>query len=180
VQNGVLHCGIWRDTPKRGIPKLAIKNESFGETVLDNPVSMRRDGNVAIVTIDNPPVNALRHGVRKGLLDYFTQARDDASVYDADAEEGCHGSARVICVDWNSVELEDLADLVIAPMADTEMAKKIGIPVDDQDKEERGESSFPNDANIDACEDVDGQLMKDAADDVDDARDDELVSVYDK
>ena len=39
---------------------------------------------------------------------------------------------------------------------------------------------MPNDANRDACEDVDGQLMKDAADDVDDAHDDELVSVYDK
>jgi len=47
---------------------------------LDNPVSLRRDGNVAIITIDNPPVNALRHGVRKGLLECFTQARDDASV----------------------------------------------------------------------------------------------------
>src|SRR5689334_2941385 len=41
---------------------------------------MRRDGNVAIITIDNPPVNALRHGVRKGLLECFTQARDDAGV----------------------------------------------------------------------------------------------------
>ena len=68
-------------------------------------------------------------------------------------------------------------------MADTEMANFFGIPVDpvdDQDEEERDESSLPNDANIDACEDVDGQLMKDVADDVDDAHDDELVSVYDK
>jgi 3-hydroxyacyl-CoA dehydrogenase len=47
---------------------------------LDNPVSLRRDGNVAIITIDNPPVNALRHGVRKGILDCVTAARDDASV----------------------------------------------------------------------------------------------------
>ena len=65
-------------------------------------------------------------------------------------------------------------------MADTKMANFFGIPVDDQDKEERGELSLPNDANIDACEDVDGQLMKDVADVVDDAHDDELVSVYDK
>src|ERR1044071_1934234 len=36
-------------------------------SALDNPVTMRRDGNVAIITIDNPPVNALRHGVRKGI-----------------------------------------------------------------------------------------------------------------
>ena len=33
-----------------------------------NPsVDLRRDGEVAIVTIDNPPVNALKHEVRAGL-----------------------------------------------------------------------------------------------------------------
>ena len=47
---------------------------------MSNPVSMRRDGNVAIITVDNPPVNALRHGVRAGLAECFAQARDDASV----------------------------------------------------------------------------------------------------
>jgi 3-hydroxyacyl-CoA dehydrogenase len=47
---------------------------------VSNPVSLRRDGNVAIITVDNPPVNALRHGVRQGLAECFTQARDDASV----------------------------------------------------------------------------------------------------
>jgi 3-hydroxyacyl-CoA dehydrogenase len=47
---------------------------------LTSPVSLRRDGNVAIITIDNPPVNALRHGVRQGIQDCVTQARDDASV----------------------------------------------------------------------------------------------------
>ena len=47
---------------------------------MDNPVSLRRDGNVAIITIDNPPVNALRHGVRKGILESVIAARDDASV----------------------------------------------------------------------------------------------------
>ena len=36
------------------------------------------------------------------------------------------------------------------------------------------------DANRDRTEDVDGQLMEDATDDVDDAHDDELVNVYDK
>ena len=47
---------------------------------MDNPVSLRRDGNVAIITIDNPPVNALRHGVRQGIMDSVVAARDDASV----------------------------------------------------------------------------------------------------
>src|ERR1041385_3256214 len=49
-------------------------------SALDQPVSMRRDGNVAIITIDNPPVNALRHGVRAGIKDCVIAARDDASV----------------------------------------------------------------------------------------------------
>ncbi|KAE8788157.1 hypothetical protein D1007_37855 [Hordeum vulgare] len=55
--------------------------------------------------------------------------------------------------------------------------------VADEDKEEKdGESSMPTDtdATRDRTEDVDGQLMEDAADDVDDAHDDELVNVYAK
>jgi 3-hydroxyacyl-CoA dehydrogenase len=56
------------------------KNSQPEEPNLDNPVSLRRDGNIAIITIDNPPVNALRHGVRKGIQDCVIAARDDASV----------------------------------------------------------------------------------------------------
>jgi 3-hydroxyacyl-CoA dehydrogenase len=41
---------------------------------------MRRDGNVAIITIDNPPVNALRQAVRAGIHECVIAARDDASV----------------------------------------------------------------------------------------------------
>src|SRR6187397_1680732 len=37
---------------------------------------MRRDGNVAIITVDNPPVNALRHGVRAGLMDVISLIGD--------------------------------------------------------------------------------------------------------
>ncbi|KAE8813944.1 hypothetical protein D1007_08862 [Hordeum vulgare] len=57
-----------------------------------------------------------------------------------------------------------------------------GSDVADDDKEEKdGESSMPTDTNAtrDRTEDVDGQLMEDVADDVDDAHDDELVNVYD-
>ena len=100
-----------------------------------------------------------------------------------DIEEGSDGFARVVSVDWNLVELNDPTDLVIAPMDDTEMANFFGIPVADEDKEGKdGESSMPTDidAKRDRTEDVDGQLMDDAADDVDDAPDDELVNVYDK
>src|SRR5207248_260184 len=47
---------------------------------LPNLVDVRRDGAIAIVVIDNPPVNALKHGVRVGLMEAFTRARDDAGV----------------------------------------------------------------------------------------------------
>src|ERR1700756_5227442 len=43
-------------------------------------VDLRRDGEIEIVTVDNPPVNALKHEVRAGLVEGHRQARDDAVV----------------------------------------------------------------------------------------------------
>ena len=43
-------------------------------------VSLEREGRVAIVVIDNPPVNASSHAVREALLDAIAQADRDASV----------------------------------------------------------------------------------------------------
>ncbi len=40
-------------------------------------VSMRTDGDVAVITIDNPPVNAMKHEVRVGLLDRVSRATGD-------------------------------------------------------------------------------------------------------
>ena len=40
-----------------------------------------RPGAVAVIVIDNPPVNALKQAVRAGLRDAFTRARDDASIH---------------------------------------------------------------------------------------------------
>jgi len=40
-------------------------------------VSMRTDGGVAVITIDNPPVNAMKHEVRVGLLDLVSRATGD-------------------------------------------------------------------------------------------------------
>ncbi|MEX0976840.1 MAG: 3-hydroxyacyl-CoA dehydrogenase NAD-binding domain-containing protein [Woeseia sp.] len=42
-----------------------------------NPVSLKRHGDVAVITIDNPPVNALSHPVRKGLVECIEAACDD-------------------------------------------------------------------------------------------------------
>jgi 3-hydroxyacyl-CoA dehydrogenase len=43
-------------------------------------VDLRRDGEIAVVTADNPPVNALKHEVRAGLAEALRQARDDGAV----------------------------------------------------------------------------------------------------
>jgi 3-hydroxyacyl-CoA dehydrogenase len=41
---------------------------------------MQRDGAVAVIVVDNPPVNALKHEVRAGMLENFTKAAADNSV----------------------------------------------------------------------------------------------------
>jgi 3-hydroxyacyl-CoA dehydrogenase len=49
-------------------------------TVGTSPVTVARRGSVAVLTVDNPPVNALSHGVRLGLRDGVRQAGTDAGV----------------------------------------------------------------------------------------------------
>lgn len=43
-------------------------------------VHYEKRGPIAVLTIDNPPVNALSSGVRQGLFDHVKQATDDADV----------------------------------------------------------------------------------------------------
>ncbi len=43
-------------------------------------VDWRQDGNVALITVDHPPVNALNNAVRVGLIEAFARAQRDASV----------------------------------------------------------------------------------------------------
>ena len=47
---------------------------------MSGPVSMQRDGAVAVIIVDNPPVNALKHEVRAGMLENFNRAAADKSV----------------------------------------------------------------------------------------------------
>ncbi|HCU90092.1 MAG TPA: 3-hydroxyacyl-CoA dehydrogenase, partial [Gammaproteobacteria bacterium] len=44
------------------------------------PVIYDREGDVAIITIDNPPVNAVSHPVRVGLANAFTKYEQDLSA----------------------------------------------------------------------------------------------------
>ena len=53
------------------------------------PALATAGGEIAIVTVDNPPVNALKHEVRAGLAEALTRVRDDASV--AAVIIGCAG-----------------------------------------------------------------------------------------
>jgi 3-hydroxyacyl-CoA dehydrogenase len=60
-------------------------------------VTATRNGNIAVVTIDRPPVNALCASVRKGLLDAFTALANDHSV--AGAVLACAGRTFVAGAD---------------------------------------------------------------------------------
>ncbi|KAE8796047.1 hypothetical protein D1007_29088 [Hordeum vulgare] len=111
---------------------------------------------------------------QRHIVPIITDLTVIADGANAHAEEG-----NVNVVDWNAVELEEPTDLVIAPIADTEMAKLFGILVDDRDEEERDETNTSDNDDTELS-DIAEQLMKDAADDVDDAHDEELVHVYDK
>lgn len=43
-------------------------------------VTLAQQGNLAIITIDNPPVNVLSHAVRSGLVDCLRQAEADENI----------------------------------------------------------------------------------------------------
>ncbi|WP_088343399.1 MULTISPECIES: 3-hydroxyacyl-CoA dehydrogenase NAD-binding domain-containing protein [Rhodomicrobium] len=43
-------------------------------------VELTRDGEVAVILVDNPPVNALSHAVRSGLLQNLKAAQEDAGI----------------------------------------------------------------------------------------------------
>lgn len=47
---------------------------------MSGPVSLQRHGKVAVIVVDNPPVNALKQEVRAGLLEHFTRAATDSGV----------------------------------------------------------------------------------------------------
>ena len=46
---------------------------------MTSPVSYEIVDGIGVITVDNPPVNALSHAVRQGLLDTLYAAQEDAS-----------------------------------------------------------------------------------------------------
>ena len=47
---------------------------------LKGKVNYSVNGNIAILEVDNPPVNPLSSGVRAGLSEYIAKANNDASI----------------------------------------------------------------------------------------------------
>ncbi|HET6564433.1 MAG TPA: 3-hydroxyacyl-CoA dehydrogenase NAD-binding domain-containing protein, partial [Xanthomonadales bacterium] len=62
---------------------------------MNQPVSMQLHGDIAVITINNPPVNALSHGVRAGLMDAIEQAENSgakAAVVHCEGRTFCAGA----------------------------------------------------------------------------------------
>ena len=55
---------------------VAVRPGNFSMPLVD----LRRDSGIAVITIDNPPVNALSNAVRAAIIAALNEARDDASV----------------------------------------------------------------------------------------------------
>ena len=47
---------------------------------MNKTVTFEKRGSVGIIYVDNPPVNALSHAVRQGLVDALGQAQSDRDV----------------------------------------------------------------------------------------------------
>ena len=50
------------------------------ESAVPDVVEFRREGAIAVITVNHPPVNALNNAMRKGLVAALDRARDDAEV----------------------------------------------------------------------------------------------------
>lgn len=62
---------------------------------MSQPVSMQVHGDIAVITINNPPVNALSHGVRAGLMEAIEQAENSgakAAVVHCEGRTFCAGA----------------------------------------------------------------------------------------
>ena len=47
---------------------------------MSHSVTYTKDGDIGIIAVNNPPVNALSHHVRQGLLESFTEANNDDTI----------------------------------------------------------------------------------------------------
>ncbi|NND59005.1 MAG: 3-hydroxyacyl-CoA dehydrogenase, partial [Gammaproteobacteria bacterium] len=52
----------------------------MSDNTINTPVSLHRDGEIGLITVDNPPVNALSHAVREGIWRCLDEAAADDSI----------------------------------------------------------------------------------------------------
>src|SRR5688500_7387435 len=72
-----------RDNPfPLALPKIARSFDFHSLHLTRSPMSANYEvrGNVAVITLDNPPVNGLGLDTRKGITDGLDKALDDAAV----------------------------------------------------------------------------------------------------
>ena len=69
---------------------------------MSEPVTLERRGHLALITIDNPPVNALAQPVRAGLMKAIVAADEDPSI----AAIVLHGAGRNFIAGADIRELE--------------------------------------------------------------------------
>jgi len=80
-------------------PHLGLCMLTFG------PVSLRSDGDIAVVTVDNPPVNALSHAVRQGLVQ---------AVAALQADDGLRGAV-LACAGRTFIAGADIREFSLPP-----------------------------------------------------------------
>src|SRR5262249_54868324 len=88
LQNQFPHCGIRRNSAvecasaaredRFRTAAIAVAPTGRMTVPVTTEVGLQKEGEIAVITVDNPPVNALKQVVRAGLLSTLTQARDDA------------------------------------------------------------------------------------------------------
>src|SRR5262249_57389248 len=71
-----------RERPRIALRSIraTILDPSSREARVSEPVTLRRDGNVGVVTVDNPPVNAIKTAVRVGLIAKLNEAKADPGI----------------------------------------------------------------------------------------------------
>jgi len=78
-------------------------------------VELCREDEIAVVLVDNPPVNALKHEVRLGLMDAFSQAlvypgAEAVSALQEDLPQALAFAARIPGMGQRAVEVRPILD----------------------------------------------------------------------
>ncbi len=89
---------------------------------MSEPVTLRREGAIAVITVDNPPVNALKHAVRAGLQKLFKEADADASVQAIVL--GCAGRTFIAGADITEFGKPPMAPSLIEAITDIDNVSK--------------------------------------------------------